>query len=84
VLGPEAGLPSEVTIPVGALPGGGAKEQTGHRPALLVAHQVLQLLSNRTAVTQVVVLVQQTVKERSQFGADWTADFGEDQGGERG
>ena len=75
-LGPGGGIPADIPVPVGTLPGRRAKERGSQEPTLVVADQVLQVLPHGTAVTQVVVLAEQTFQPRAQVpvgaGADLT------------
>ena len=51
VLRPHRTVPTEVTVPGGTLPSGGAKEHTSQRTGLGVTDQVLQVLPDAAAVT---------------------------------
>lgn len=55
-----AGLaPANELIAWGALPGGRAKDQTRQRPARPIPSQILEIFSDRTAITQVMMLLEQ-------------------------
>ena len=56
-------LPADVAVPGGTVPGGGTKEHTGQRTSLSVADQVLKVLPNAAAVTQIMVPVQERIEE---------------------
>jgi hypothetical protein len=84
VLAAEPSVPTQIAIPIGAVPGGGAEEQTGQRAALLIADQVLEIFSHGAAVAQIVVAVEESLKERSLTRPSRGADFGDDQRQQRG
>lgn len=58
VLGTMDAIPPDVMIPVRALPGRRTKEQTSQRIALAAANQILKILPHRTAVPQIMVMME--------------------------
>jgi hypothetical protein len=78
-----SGVPADILIPVGTLPSRRAKEHASQGPSLAVAHQILKVFPHRTAVTQIVVPVQQVFKERTRGSPRRRADFTDLQGEQR-
>jgi hypothetical protein len=58
VLGTVRAVPPDVTIPIGALPGRRPKEQAGQRMTLAIANQILEILADRAAVPQIMVMME--------------------------
>jgi hypothetical protein len=59
---PDPYIPSDKSVPGSDVPGGGRPEQTGDRPAMGKGH-ILEVLSDRLGITQVVVLADEAVTE---------------------
>src|SRR6266581_2141156 len=56
--------PADPPVAGGGLPGSGAKEQTGQRPAIAVLRQVFQVFAYAIAVSQIVVSLQEPLEEQ--------------------
>jgi hypothetical protein len=79
VLGAAGVVPPDIMIPSGTLPGRSAKEQAGPGMAVAIANQILQILSDRTAMPQIVIMMEQALKQSSLLEPGGTADFDDDQ-----
>jgi len=79
ILGAAGAVPPDIPIPIGTLPGRSAKEQAGQGAAMAIANQILQILSDRTAMPQIVIMTEQALKQSSLLDPGGTADFGDDQ-----
>jgi hypothetical protein len=60
--------PANERIPPLRLPSRSAKQQTGQIPPLPVPHQILDVLPDGAGVAQIMILMQQRVKDRPRFG----------------
>ena len=78
-MGAAGAVPPDIPIPIGTLPGRSAKEQAGQGAAMAIANQILQILSDRTAMPQIVIMTEQALKQSSLLDPGGTADFGDDQ-----
>lgn len=78
------GVPAEIAVARGALPGGGAPEHTGKGPTVTIADQVLQMLAPPTAVTQVMMLREQRGEEGAVVRVANSADFSQVEREQRG
>src|ERR1035437_5104430 len=74
-LGPRGGIPADIPVPVSALPGRRAKEHARHRTSLVIDDEVLEVLPHRTAVTQVMMPVEQVFKQGARGAAQAGAHF---------
>ena len=82
--GSGGGVPTDKPIPVRALPGRRTEQQAGHGTAPTLPHQILQVLPYRTAVAQVMMPMEQDLKESSLLAAARATDFGKAQGQQPG
>jgi hypothetical protein len=74
-LATRSGVRADRLIPVGTLPSRRAKEHASQGPSLAIPHQILEVFPHRTTVTQIVMPVQQVLKEGALAGARRRADF---------
>ena len=79
ILGAAGAVPPDIPIPIGTLPGRSAKEQAGQGAAMAIANQILQILPDRTAMPQIMIMMEQALKPSSLMEPGGTADFGDDQ-----
>jgi len=56
-------IPANKSVATGNAPGCGAIEQASQQTILAVVDQILQILTDRTTVTQMVVLLQECAKQ---------------------
>jgi hypothetical protein len=80
---PGGRVPTDKFVTRAALPGGGPKQGASHRSALALAHQIAQVFPDGTAVTQVMVMMEQRVEERPFVAARGRAHLAQGQGQER-
>ena len=69
------GIPADVLIPRFTLPGRCSKQDTGQRTPQPVAHQILEIFPNRSAMAQIMVTLEQVRKQSAQARLRWVADF---------
>jgi hypothetical protein len=74
VLSADPYLPADKTIPATNVAGRRAINHTGHR-SLAGKNQILQVLSHRLAITQIVILLDQTVAELLKGGTPYLTDL---------